>query len=78
MRMLALGCLAGLCFCLVACEGEKKSAGAAAQIPPPLVTALTLERADVPIYAVFMGQTVGRHSAAVKPQVTGKIGRAHV
>ncbi|MBQ5728041.1 MAG: efflux RND transporter periplasmic adaptor subunit [Mailhella sp.] len=71
MRMLALGCLAGLCFCLVACEGEKKSAGAAAQIPPPLVTALTLERADVPIYAVFMGQTVGRHSAAVKPQVTG-------
>lgn len=71
MRMLALGCLAGLCFCLAACEGERKGAGQAAQVPPPLVTVMTMERADVPIYAVFMGQTVGRHSAAVKPQVTG-------
>ena len=71
MRMLTLVLLAGLCFCLAACEGEKKAAGPAAQMPPPLVTVLTLERADVPIYAVFMGQTVGRHSAAVKPQVTG-------
>ena len=71
MRMLTLVCLAGLCFCLAACEGEKKSAGPSAQVPPPLVSVLTLERADVPIYAVFMGQTIGRHSAAVKPQVTG-------
>ena len=72
MRMLMLGCLAGLCFCLAACDGEKKTAaGKAGQLPPPLVTVLTMERADVPIYAVFMGQTVGSHSAAVKPQVTG-------
>ena len=71
MRMLALVCLAGLCFCLAACDGEKKSVGQASQIPPPLVTVLTMERAEVPIYAVFMGQTVGSHSAAVKPQVTG-------
>ena len=72
MKVWALVCMAGLSFCLAACDEGKKSGGQAeAQLPPPLVTTLRLERVDVPIYATFMGQTQGSRSAAVKPQVTG-------
>ena len=69
MRFWAMGCAAGLMLCLAACEGEKKSAQG--PLPPPLVSVLELKRADVPLYSVFMGQTAGSRSAAVKPQVTG-------
>lgn len=55
---------------LVACDdGKKQTAGA--DVPPPLVKVVELERMDVPLYATFMGQTEGSHSAAVKPQVSG-------
>ena len=70
MRFLILCCLAALA--LTACDGKKdEKQEQAAQLPPPKVSALTLTRMDVPIYAVFMGQTQGSHSAEVKPQVTG-------
>ncbi|MBQ8744064.1 MAG: efflux RND transporter periplasmic adaptor subunit, partial [Mailhella sp.] len=70
MRFLILCSLAALAF--TACDGKKdEKQDQAAQLPPPKVSALTLSRMDVPIYAVFMGQTQGSHSAEVKPQVTG-------
>ncbi len=67
MKFLILCCLAGLG--LTACDEGKRDQ--TVQLPPPKVTAVTLERMDVPLYSVFMGQTQGSHSAAVKPQVTG-------
>ena len=62
-----------LCTCLVACDEGKKGREqvGTAKIPPPLVTVMKVERVDVPIYATFMGQTLGSRSAAVKPQITG-------
>jgi len=71
MRFLPLVCLAGLCFCLGACDGEKKQGAQSAQLPPPLVTVMEMERRDVPVATIFVGQTAGSRSAAVKPQVTG-------
>ena len=71
MSFWAMVCLAGLSFCLAACDGEKEKAGQALQVPPPLVSVVEMERQDVPLYSVFMGQTAGSLSAAVKPQVTG-------
>jgi len=71
MRFLPLICLAGLCFCLGACDGEKKQGAQSAQLPPPLVAVMEMERRDVPVDTLFVGQTAGSRSAAVKPQITG-------
>lgn len=72
MKVVQGAVAAMLCVCLFACdEGKKSSKQATAELPPPLVTVLELERVDVPIYATFMGQTLGSHSAAVKPQISG-------
>ena len=71
MSFWAMVCLAGLSLCLAACDGEREKSGQALQLPPPLVSVVELERVDVPLYSVFMGQTAGSLSAAVKPQVTG-------
>ena len=71
MSFWAMVCLAGLSLCLAACDGEKEKAGQALHVPPPLVSVVKMERVDVPLYSVFMGQTAGSLSAAVKPQVTG-------
>lgn len=68
MKVLFWGC-AALCLSLAACDDAKKTQETA--LPPPLVSVLELKRMDVPIYATFMGQTLGSHSAAVKPQITG-------
>ena len=71
MSFWAMVCLAGLSLCLAACDGEKEKAGQALHLPPPLVSVVEMKRVDVPLYSVFMGQTAGSLSAAVKPQVTG-------
>lgn len=68
MKVLYWGC-AALCLCLAACDEGKQSQQAA--LPPPLVSVLELKRMDVPIYATYMGQTLGSNSAAVKPQISG-------
>ena len=71
MDILRTGGAVLLCLCLVACdEGEKKHS-AESEMPPPLVRVVELERMDVPLYAVFMGQTLGSRYAAVRPQVSG-------
>ena len=70
MTILRVAAAAALCLFLAACDEEKKHSGSA-EIPPPVVTAVELVRMDVPLYATFMGQTEGSHSAAVRPQVTG-------
>ena len=71
MSFWAMVCLAGLSLFLAACDGEKEKAGQALHVPPPLVSVVEMKRVDVPLYSVFMGQTAGSFSAAVKPQVTG-------
>ncbi len=71
MRFSAPACLAWLCFSLVACESEKTVQRQEDTLPPPLVSVITMEAADVPLFSTFMGQTAGFRSAAVKPQVTG-------
>ena len=68
MKALFWGC-AALSLCLAACDEGKKTQEAA--LPPPLVSVLELKRMDVPVYATFMGQTLGSQSAAVKPQISG-------
>ena len=71
MDILRTGGAVLLCLCLVACdEGEKKHS-AEAEMPPPLVRGVELERMDVPLYAEFMGQTLWSRYAAVRPQVSG-------
>lgn len=67
---LRLVCILALCLASAACD-DRKEAPAATSLPPPLVGVVRLERMDVPLYATFMGQTAGSHSAAVRPQVGG-------
>ena len=71
MKFSAALSMACLCLCLAACDGEKTAQNQDAQLPPPLVSAMEMVPADVPLYSTFMGQTAGFRSAAVKPQVTG-------
>lgn len=70
MDILRVSGAALLCLLLVACDDGKKQTSEA-ELSPPLVKVVKLERMDVPLYATFMGQTEGSHSAAVKPQVSG-------
>ena len=71
MDILRTGGAVLLGLCLVACDDEGKREQAEASLPPPLVRAVELQRMDVPLYAVFMGQTQGRRHASVRPQVSG-------
>lgn len=75
MDILRTGGAVLLGLCLVACDDEGKREQAEASLPPPLVRAVELQRMDVPLYAVFMGQTQGRRHASVRPQVSGLLSR---
>jgi membrane fusion protein (multidrug efflux system) len=67
MKRAYLAGAAVLCVWLTACEETKEQA----ELPAPLVSVAELKRGDVPFEGVFVGQTLGSFSAAVKPQVSG-------
>lgn len=71
MKLSSMAWLCWFCLSLAACDGGESAGKKQAALPPPLVTILKMEPADVPLYATFMGQTEGSRSAAVKPQVSG-------
>ncbi|WP_418764062.1 efflux RND transporter periplasmic adaptor subunit [Mailhella sp.] len=71
MNILRVGGAALLCLLMTACDEGDKKRSAEASLPPPFVKAVELRRMDVPLYATFMGQTLGSRSAAVKPQISG-------
>ena len=71
MNIVRVGGAALLCLLLTACEDGDRKRSAEASLPPPFVKAVELQRMDVPLYASFMGQTLGSRSAAVKPQISG-------
>lgn len=73
MDILRTGGAVLLGLCLVACDDGGKKQRTEPAMPPPLVRVVELERMDVPLYAVFMGQTQGRRHAEVRPQVSGML-----
>jgi membrane fusion protein, multidrug efflux system len=78
MDQLYLGrtALAALAACLILAGCDKPAAQpAGGGMPPPEVTAVTVEPHDVPVMFEYVGQTAGVREVEVRPRVTGILER---
>ncbi|GFM31830.1 efflux RND transporter periplasmic adaptor subunit [Desulfovibrio subterraneus] len=71
-RAFQMMCLAALVLSLAGCGEEKDASAQAANGAPAVpVKAITMERADVPVFFEYVGQTEGSRSVEVRARVQG-------